>query len=225
MAVYDDISNGDEDTFINKDNLSAYGRNRLFLEEWVEGNYDDYLIVRLPAIYGLNLKKNFIYDYIYFIPKMLRTDKYNELYLRNKQLQNYYSDEQNGFYKCRELTKNERKELIDIFKELKFSALNFTDSRNIYQFFNLSHLWEIIALAFHHDIRKLNIVTEPISVQELYYYLEHSEFNNELSKNILHYNLKTKYDYLFNHDNGYIESKQNILKDIKKYIDNKRNEE
>ena len=45
------------------------------------------------------------------------------------------------------------------------------------------------------------------------------------SKNILHYNLKTKYDYLFNHDNGYIESKQNILKDIKKYIDNKRNEE
>jgi hypothetical protein len=49
------------------------------LKKWVEENYNEHLIVRLPAIYGENLKKNFIYDYINYIPAMLTEEKYSEL--------------------------------------------------------------------------------------------------------------------------------------------------
>ena len=62
VAVYPDIQDVDEDFEIDEKQLTAYGRNRLALERWVEKNCTNHLIVRLPAIFGNGLKKNFIYD-------------------------------------------------------------------------------------------------------------------------------------------------------------------
>ena len=45
---------------INIDKLTTYGKNRLLLEQFVEKNYDNYLIVRLPALFGKGLKKNLL---------------------------------------------------------------------------------------------------------------------------------------------------------------------
>lgn len=42
--------------------LHAYGRNRLNLEEFVSNKFERHLIVRLPGLFGKNLKKNAIYD-------------------------------------------------------------------------------------------------------------------------------------------------------------------
>ena len=42
------------------DGVQPYGLNRYYLEAWVRKNYPDALIIRLPALYGLNIKKNFI---------------------------------------------------------------------------------------------------------------------------------------------------------------------
>lgn len=47
VAVYPKPNGVDETTVIETDQLSAYGRNRLFLEQWVEENRKDHLIVRL----------------------------------------------------------------------------------------------------------------------------------------------------------------------------------
>lgn len=218
VAVYANISEGNEDTDINTDTLSAYGKNRLYLEDWVEKNIQDHLIVRLPAIYGDNLKKNFIYDSIHFIPSLLKENKFNELCSINGLIEKYYYKQDNGFYKCKALDVEERKTLIDYFKSVKFSALNFTDSRNVYQFFNLRYLWDVIEKCLEHDIKKINIVTEPISIKELYYYLNDEQFENEVSQNVLNYNLKTKYDALFNGFNGYLYGKDIVLKDIKDYV-------
>ena len=44
---------------------SEYGRNRARLESWVRETFPSrHLIVRLPGIFGLGMKKNFIYDLI-----------------------------------------------------------------------------------------------------------------------------------------------------------------
>ena len=66
----------DETDVFRTEDLSAYGKYRLYLEQWVEENVNDHLIVRLPAIYGIHMKKNFIYDYIHVIPAMLNQAKY-----------------------------------------------------------------------------------------------------------------------------------------------------
>lgn len=40
----------------------SYGKHRYIMEEWVKMIYRDHHIVRLPALFGLGLKKNIIYD-------------------------------------------------------------------------------------------------------------------------------------------------------------------
>ena len=61
----------DENAHIDTDGLGAYGFDRYQLELWAREEYPDSLIIRLPALIGKNLKKNFIYDYIHLIPSML----------------------------------------------------------------------------------------------------------------------------------------------------------
>lgn len=216
VAVYDRTQDVYEDYEPDCDQLTPYGRNRLDLEKWVEENYEHHLIVRLPAIYGENLKKNFLYDYIHVIPAMLTEEKYR-LFAEKDALvkQSYYSLE-NGFYKCRELDSDTKDSLKASFKALGFSALNFTDSRSIYQFFRLDNLYEYISDCLDKGIKKINLVTPPVSVSELYSYLTGESFENITNKAPFHYNIKTRYS-----ESGYIITKEDELLQIKQFIEAK----
>ena len=63
IEVYGNNSNKSESSKINKKNNTDYGLNRLYLEEFIKKSFDS-LIIRLPIVYGKNLKKNFIFDLI-----------------------------------------------------------------------------------------------------------------------------------------------------------------
>ena len=65
IDVFKTPKNVDENTIIDTEDLHAYGYNRYQLECWVRENYADALIIRLPGLFGKNIKKNFIYDFIY----------------------------------------------------------------------------------------------------------------------------------------------------------------
>ena len=210
--------NVDEDVEIETIGLQAYGYNRYQLECWVRENYPDALIIRLPGLYGINLKKNFIYDYINIIPSMLKEEKMNELLLKNSDLTEYYKLGDNGFYKLTDINENQKKELRNILKSIQFTALNFTDSRNVYQFYPLERLWNDIKICLENNIKLWHPATEPISASELYAALTGETFENEILDKSLKYNFKTKYFKEFNGNNGYIMSKKEILEDIKKFI-------
>lgn len=220
IAVYKNPDNVDEDYQIDETTLTAYGANRLYLERWVESNFAEYLIVRLPGIYGKNLKKNFIYDFIHYIPPMLNETKYKELSQREEIIKRHYLFQNNGFYKCTlpMESKAERRELKEAFRRTGFSALNFTDSRGLFQYYNLNHLWNDIELALENNIPKLNLAVEPITIAELYYKLTGEEYVNELPKDIPHFNYKTKYAKLWGGKDGYISTKEMVLEDIKEFI-------
>ena len=79
----------DEKTEIDLEGLQPYGYHRYLLEQWVREHYPDALIVRLPGLFGKNLKKNFIYDFINRIPSMLKAEKYDELVRSDK---DFYPD-------------------------------------------------------------------------------------------------------------------------------------
>ena len=208
-----------EDTKIDTNNLQPYGLNRYYLEQWVCENIENHLIVHLPGLYGKNIKKNFIYDLINIIPSMLTSEKYKELLNKNDFIKNYYTEQENGFYKLKTIENlKEKQELKEYFNNIGFSALNFTDSRGIFQFYNLKFLWEHIEIARKNNLKILNLATEPVSIAELYKYITGKEFINEVSQNIPYYNFKTKYDYLYNGKDGYIFNKQFVLSDIKKFI-------
>ena len=213
VAVYDRTFDVDEDHEINSDRLTPYGKNRLELEKWIEQNYADHLIVRLPAIFGENLKKNFLYDFIHIIPSMLTEDKYLDFSSKEKTVEQSYYRLENGFYKCSELDKASETALKEAFKRIGFSALNFTDSRSVYQFFWLKNLYGSIIDCLNRGISKINLVTPPVSISELYRYLTGEEFVNITNKTPFNYDIKTKYS-----NSGYIMTKEEEMSQIKQFI-------
>jgi hypothetical protein len=208
----------DENTGIVTEGLHTYGYNRYLLEQWVRENYPDALIVRLPGLFGKNIKKNFIYDYINVIPYMLKKQKFEELLHADSELGRYYIQQDNGFYRMN-AEDADRELLKGKFAKLGFSALNFTDSRSVYQFYNLNRLWGDINVALDEDIRMLHLATEKVSAGEVYKYLTGSDFVNELEGVPARYDYRTLHSELYGGTNGYICSKAEVLKDIKAFVD------
>ena len=217
IDVFKNPKSVDENSTIDTKNLHAYGYNRYQLELWVREKYPDALIIRLPGLFGKNIKKNFIYDFINVIPFMLAKTKFEELVEKDIELSNYYSIQDNGFYKvC--VSDDKREVLKDKFRKLGFSALNFTDSRSVYQFYNLAHLWEDINIALENGIKLWHPATEPISVGELYYYLTGQIFINELNGKPADYDYRTIHANIFSGKYGYISDKMQIMDEIRGYV-------
>ena len=114
--------------------------------------------------------------------------------------------------------KAERETLKEAFRRVGFSALNFTDSRGTFQYYNLKNLWNDIEIAVKNDIKKLNLAVEPVTIEELYSELTGETFVNELPKAVPYFNYKTKYAQFWNGEDGYILRKEAVLEDVKTYI-------
>ena len=209
----------DENSEIDTEGLHAYGLDRYRLEQWVRENYKDALIIRLPGLFGKNLKKNFIFDMINIIPSMLKAEKYRELSEADSLIAESYVSCDNGFYKL-QVNDKDRSELKKHFLDAGFSALNFTDSRSSFQFYPLTRLWKDIQTAIKNDIRLWHPATEPVSAEELYYAVMGGKFSNIVSQSPAKYDYKTVYSELFGGKDGYIESKESIIRQIKDFYDN-----
>jgi len=223
VDVYKDPVNVDEDTVIDTDGLLPYGANRYKLEQMVRETWEDALIIRLPGLFGKNLKKNFLYDYIHYIPSMLKEEKWMELSAKEELIKTLYLPMGNGFYKCSVSgeTAEEKEQIEDLkaaFKRVGFSALNFTDSRGVFQFYNLAHLWNDIQIALANNVLLLNIATEPVSVAEIYHKLTGEEFRNEVASVVPFYDYKSRHAALFGGQNGYFAAKETVLKEIEEFV-------
>ncbi len=218
VDVYPSPISVDENSEIDNSNLQPYGKNRLFLENWIENNFDDYLILRLPALIGENLKKNFIYDIINVIPAMLNQGLFDKLNSENGWIQDYFKKQDNGFFKLISLSEEEKKVLKNKFLEINFTALNFTDSRGVFQFYNLKNLYQEIQIAIQNNIKKLNLATEPVSVNEIYQTLFNKDFKNELNGVIPNYDFYTIHSKSFGENSNYIQNKRQVLLSIKEFV-------
>lgn len=208
----------DESSLVDTGGLSAYGYNRYQLECWVRRNCPDALIIRLPALFGKNIKKNFIYDFIHVIPFLLPEKTLNRLSQAEPGIEKYYTLQNNGFCRVRELTPGDRCILKEKFRHAGFSALNFTDSRSRYQFYSLERLWDDIQTALQADIRLWHPATEPVSAGELFHYLTGQDFINRLDGPPADYDCRTIHSEAFGGAGGYISSKADIMADIRRFV-------
>lgn len=211
----------DENSVVDTGDLQTYGYNRYQLELWVREAYPDALIIRLPGLFGKNIKKNFIYDYIHVIPSMLREDKFRELAGKDPELKRYYRPLDNGFYRA-EVCVGDREKLKEKFRRLGFSALNFTDSRSVYQFYDLSRLWEDIQTALEAGITLWHPATQPVSAGELYEYLTGEEFVNRLEGAPADYDYRTIHAEKFGGRDGYIQSREEVLRGISRFVEREK---
>jgi len=223
IDVYEKTFGVDEDYQIDSSKLQPYGKNRYFLEQWVENNIKDHLIVRLPALFGDGLKKNFLFDIINIIPTMIKPDKAFEIRSKLPHFDSFYSSNSDGFYKLNDNLSIKNKEYLKAFFQFNnFNALSFTDSRSSYQFYNLEYLWDHICTAIDNNLKLLNITTEPVIAGDLYEYLYNKKFINEFLPTPVSYDLKTKHASIFDGKDGYIFGKEKMKEDIKKFMERDR---
>lgn len=218
IDVYKTPVNVDENSIIDTESLHPYGYNRYQLEKMVSDNFENHTIIRLPGLFGKNIKKNFIYDLINVIPSMLNEGKFVELSLKDNLINDYYFKQENGFYRCKEIAESERCILKQYFNKIGFSALNFTDSRGSFQFYNLEYLWNHINIAIKNNIKLLNLAVEPLTVNEIYEAIRGTAFANEVAKVVPKYDYKTKYAEIFGGKNGYIFDKYSVLREIVDFV-------
>lgn len=208
-----------EDDVVTTEGLHPYGLNRYKLELAVRELVPDCMIVRLPALYGKGLKKNFLYDMMTLVPSMLKNEKYQELSSGSVLISKSYTPQNNGFWKCLYKSGDPTyAELKKEFENLGFTSLAFTDSRAQYQFYNLSHLWKDIQFALDHHIRLLHLATEPVKAAEIFKYVYGKEFTNQLSGPVPCYDYRTRYASGFGGRDGYIENKESVLAGILGFV-------
>lgn len=216
IAVYDKAAGLYENDDIVTENLTAYGRNRLQLEEWVKEDFDDTHIIRLPALYGVHMKKNFIYDIHEMIPYMLTRERYEILCGDAPGIGKCYREGKKDYYIFENLNSDKgKKEVRTFFEGYKFNALSFTDHRSKYQFYNLDRLWADIRIAVRKGIRTANLFPEPVSAKEVYSaYKGNDGWNNILPVKPYSYDLYTMHAGAFGGEGNYIMDKDAVLDDL-----------
>ena len=135
VDVYPHPIDVNEDSIINQADLQAYGLNRLKLEEWVKTHYDDHLIIRLPGLFGQNIKKNFINDISNPIPALFNESFFNNL--RDKMNVNDFRLIEQNYPKIgiNFVWNNEDKENIkNNLNKYNISSLMFTDNDDGFQY-------------------------------------------------------------------------------------------
>ncbi len=222
VDVYKHPYNVNENDVVSENSDEAYGANRAVLEKLVHEYDENALIIRLPALFGKGLKKNFLYDFITLTPSMLKAELYEELSKKSDVVKRSYNLADNGFFCLNNDAKTTNKQSLRLFFEHNnFNALSFTDSRAIYQFYNLKNLYSDINKALNNNITLLNLATQPLSVGTIYEKLTNGKcFENEIALNPAHYNFKSIHSKTFGGKNGYLYSGDDMLLQIANFVEN-----
>lgn len=225
VDVYRTPAGVDENTPIETEGLHPYGLHRYRLEQMVRRAWPDALIARLPGLFGRGLKKNFIYDLLTLVPSMLREDKYRELCGQSSLIADAYQPARAGFFQLRQLPAAERTALRRFFEGNGWNALAFTDSRAIYQFYDLSRLWADLEATLDAGLPLLNLATEPVGAAEVYRAVMGREFVNELPGGPVRYDMHTLHAGLLGGRGDYLADKQQVLDGVQAFVQAQRQAE
>lgn len=226
IDIYDTPLAVDEDAIPNIIKQDYYGKHRYQLEQWVAQRMspDTYNILRLPGLFGENIKKNLIFDILNPLPKSLNKDLLHELEAKAASTDlakihaSFTEDKTGNLTQNHDLNPKEKKELVEIFANLGFSALNFTDSRSVFQFYNMARLWSDIRKAINNNYHIFNLSSEQIMADELVKFVTGNNFENITTNGKAEYNMYSKYAA----DGKYLYHKQEILKEIKQFVESNK---
>ena len=216
IAVFAD-SRGKDETDVPM-SASAYGSNRYQLEQWVREDFENVIVLRLPALYGNGLKKNFLYDLNRIVPAMLNDEMYTVLAEKSDLVKESYISGNNHFHSLRKDC--DFVKLREWFSANDFNAVCFTDSRSRFQFYPLSRLWNDIRIAEQEKLPLVHLCTPPISAETIYRAVKgKADWKNHISgKEPFDYDLHSRYAEAFGGKGFYLCSIDDELHDIVSFM-------
>lgn len=225
IAVLDDPSAGYDETTARYETTRAYGRNRRHLEEMLSEHFAGIHILRLPALFGKGLKKNFVFDLINPVPSFIRREKMEETIGRfaaaNKELlaQFYAWDERLGMWALDRTGLNAspvRPSLTEAFAGIGFVARNFTNSRSCFQFYNVHRLAEDIDRVIESGIRTVNLCTEPMQATTICEALTGKGYDNDIPPLVLE-DMRSSHSAILGGPDPYLFSRNAVLDELKSF--------
>lgn len=180
IAVLADFAGGDDEGSQAFQQDLAYGRHRRALEAFVEQHFPGSLVVRLPALFGEGLRKNFLFDLLNPVPSMLNTAKHEALTgaldpaLAAWADALYSPDAATGLLRLDRAALNadrRRAALEDAVTALGLSATQFHHRETTYQYYPIDRLWQDIGIALEAGLSHLHLVAEPLTAAAIHAHL------------------------------------------------------
>jgi len=106
-----------------------------------------------------------------------------------------------------------------IFDFLNNNNIEQINPKGVFQFYCLDHLSKDIETALKNNLKLINISSEPTSVTEIAQLCLGHQFINEVDAAGIKYDYKSCYAEYFGGNHGYLYSKDQVLSDLKSYID------
>jgi hypothetical protein len=225
IAVLPNFGSGvDEGTKAFEERL-AYGRNRRELEVFCENHFDNCLVVRLPALFGEGLRKNFIFDLLNPVPSMLNLARLEMLLGQLPQsisakMKRLYILDSFGVYNLnREALKKEPWYLgMELaIRATHMSAMQFHNPETTYQFYDIERLWSDISVAKKSALRYVHFAPEPLRARDIHVRLVKTEMPENDAR--LHFeDMRTRHSALWNRDGPYLEDAASVMNKLEAFF-------
>lgn len=180
IAVLARFNGQDDETSTAFQQDLAYGRHRRELEVFCQNHFPDCLIVRLPALFGRGLRKNFMFDLLNPVPSMLTDDRFNHATaalqgLSRAVLPEVYSlDQARGMWvldRARLAQDPRAPALAADLDAMSMTALQFHHPETTYQFYDMTRIWGDIGRALAAGLDSIHLATEPLGTARIHQHL------------------------------------------------------
>jgi hypothetical protein len=227
IAVFDDASAGYTESNGRFEQHKPYGRNRRMLEVQAMASFDCH-IVRLPALFGPGLRKNFIFDLMHPVPSYISSAKRDALMRafgsnsRELLMLAFAYDEGVAMWKLDRggfgrHTKSGA--LLETeFRRAGFLARSFTNSQSRFQFYNIERLAQDIDTCLHHRLRVLNVCSVPMGAAEIHQELTGQPFENNAPPLVVE-DVRSEFAPLFGQSGPYLYTAEQVLRQLKAFAD------
>ena len=230
IAVLSDFAGRHVESTRDFQDTIAYGHHRRELEAFVENHFEHSLVVRLPALFGRQLRKNFVFDILNPTPSMLNQEKLSSL--RGKlspELSNwvghlYCKDPVTGLLKLDRTAMNRdarRGALDSAAVEQGFSAIQFHNRQTTYQYYAIDQLWRDIGLASHAGLSHLHCASEPLKANAIHKRLTGKEMP-ETSARLHHENMHSEHAALWGKSGPYLYGADETLDRLEVFFSGER---
>ncbi|MDR6128207.1 hypothetical protein QE361_002584 [Sphingomonas sp. SORGH_AS802] len=204
----------------------AYGRNRRALEVAMADHFSETLIVRLPALFGPGLKKNFLFDILNPMPSMLPSTRLAAL---TATLGTEDAELVGHFYQYSAsldmmvldragLQASGRRSALDAAVEAAgFAASGFTNPDSVFQFYNMARLWGDIERGLAGNLSVLHIAPPPLKAASVYAAVNGTSMPRHNAR--LHAeDMRTAYAALWDQEGAYMATPDTSLNELADFI-------